>query len=82
MHEECVKTACRALLQAAKWVGELHTTTRRPQRKEMRVLYSEPETSRFLAAVKRLKRLQQKRERQTRAAKQRIRQTLRKLRAC
>jgi len=50
--------------------------------KESAVLYGEPETSRFLAAVQRLKREQRKRERLTRQAKQRVRQALRKMRAC
>jgi hypothetical protein len=44
------------------------------------MIYGEPETSRFLAAVQRLKRLQRKRERQTRQAKQRVRAALRKMR--
>ena len=44
------------------------------------MLYGEPETTRFLAAVQRLKRLQRKRERQTRLAKQRVRAALRKMR--
>jgi hypothetical protein len=46
------------------------------------MIYGEPETSRFLAAVQRLKRLQRKRERQTRQAKQRVRAALRKMREC
>jgi hypothetical protein len=46
------------------------------------MIYGEPETSRFLAAVQRLKRQQRSRERQTRLAKQRVRSVLRKLRAC
>jgi hypothetical protein len=46
------------------------------------MLYGEPETSRFLAALQRLKREQRKRERLTRLAKQRVRSALRKLRAC
>jgi hypothetical protein len=46
------------------------------------MIYGEPETSRFLAAVQRLKRQQRRKERQTRQAKQRVRLTLRKLRAC
>ena len=46
------------------------------------MLYSEPETTRFLAAVQRLKRMQRKRERQTRLAKQRVRAALRKMREC
>jgi hypothetical protein len=44
------------------------------------MIYGEPETSRFLAAVQRLKRQQRKRERQTRLAKQRVREALRKMR--
>jgi hypothetical protein len=44
------------------------------------MLYGEPETSRFLAAVQRLKRQQRQRERQTRLAKQRVRAVLRKIR--
>ncbi len=46
------------------------------------MLYGEPETTRFLAAVQRLKRRQLRKERQTRLAKQRIRAVLRKLREC
>jgi hypothetical protein len=46
------------------------------------MIYGEPETSRFLAAVRRLKRLQQRRERQTQLAKQRVRAALRKMREC
>ena len=46
------------------------------------VLYGEPDTSRFLAAVQRLKRQQRKRERLTRLAKQRLRIALRKIREC
>jgi hypothetical protein len=46
------------------------------------MLYGEPETSRFLAAVQRLKRRQRERERQTRLAKQRVRAVLRKIRGC
>jgi hypothetical protein len=46
------------------------------------VIYGEPETPRFLAALQRLKRQQQKRERQTRLAKQRVRAALRKKREC
>jgi hypothetical protein len=42
------------------------------------MLYGEPETSRFLAALQRLKRLQRKREKQTRQAKLRVRVSLRK----
>jgi hypothetical protein len=46
------------------------------------MIYGEPETSRFLAAVQRLKRLLQRRERKTRLAKQRVRAALRKMREC
>ncbi len=46
------------------------------------MLYGEPETSRFLAAVQRLKRQQRLKERQTRRAKQRVRAVLRKMRHC
>jgi hypothetical protein len=44
------------------------------------VIYGEPETSRFLAALQRLKREQRHKERQTRQAKQRVRDSLRKMR--
>jgi hypothetical protein len=44
------------------------------------MIYGEPETPRFLVAVQRLKRQQRKRERQTRLAKQRVREALRKMR--
>lgn len=46
------------------------------------MIYGEPETSRFLAALQRLKQQQRKKERLTRQAKQRVRQMLRKLREC
>jgi hypothetical protein len=46
------------------------------------MIYGEPETSRFLAAVQRLKRQQRRKERQTRLAKQRVRSALRKMREC
>jgi hypothetical protein len=44
------------------------------------MIYGEPETARFLAAVQRLKREQRRRQRQTRQAKQRVRAALRKMR--
>ena len=44
------------------------------------MIYGEPETPRFLAAVQRLKRLQRRKVRQTRLAKQRARAVLRKMR--
>jgi hypothetical protein len=46
------------------------------------MIYGEPETARFLAAVQRLKRQQRRKERQTRLAKQRVRAVLRKIREC
>jgi hypothetical protein len=46
------------------------------------MVYSEPETSRFLAAVERLKQAKREKKRQTRQAKQRVRTTLQKLRDC
>jgi hypothetical protein len=46
------------------------------------MIYGEPETTRFLAAVQRLKRQQRRKERQTRLAKQRVRAVLRKIREC
>jgi hypothetical protein len=46
------------------------------------MIYGEPETMRFLAAVQRLKRQQRRKERQTRLAKQRVRNALRKMRGC
>jgi len=44
------------------------------------MIYGEPETTRFLAAVERLKQAKQRKVRQTRQAKQRVRATLRKTR--
>jgi hypothetical protein len=44
------------------------------------MLYGEPETARFLAAVQRMKRERRRKERQTRLAKQRVRAALRKMR--
>jgi hypothetical protein len=46
------------------------------------VLFGEPETTRFLAAVQRLKKQQRLKQRQTRLAKQRVRLALRKIREC
>jgi hypothetical protein len=46
------------------------------------MIYGEPETSRFLAAVQRLKRQRRRKARQTRLAKQRVRLVLRKMREC
>jgi hypothetical protein len=44
------------------------------------MIYGEPEAAQFLAAVQRLKRQRQQRERQTRLAKQRVRTVLRRRR--
>jgi hypothetical protein len=44
------------------------------------MIYGEPETPRFLAAVERLKQARQRKQRQTRAAKERVRAVLRKAR--
>ncbi len=46
------------------------------------MIYGEPDTTRFLAAVQRLKKQQRQRERLTRRAKQRVRAALRKMREC
>jgi hypothetical protein len=43
------------------------------------VIYGEPETIRFLDAVRRLKQQQQRKERRTKQAKQRVRAALRKI---
>jgi hypothetical protein len=45
------------------------------------MLFSDPETSQFLAAVERLKRLIRRKQRLTRQARQRLKSTLRKLQA-
>jgi hypothetical protein len=44
------------------------------------MIYDEPETPRFLAALQRLKRQERRKERLTRLAKQRVRAALRKIR--
>ena len=44
------------------------------------MLFREPETTQFLAAIERLKRLLRRKKRLTREARQRLKQTLRKLR--
>jgi hypothetical protein len=46
------------------------------------MIYGEPATTRFLAALEKLKQAKQRKELQTRQAKQRLRATLRKLRDC
>lgn len=45
------------------------------------MIYGEPEALRFLAALLRLKKRQDKKEKQTRLAKQRVRAALRKMRS-
>ena len=52
------------------------------QKGEDSVLYGEPETSRFLAAVQRIKKKQRRKAELTRQAKQRVRSVLRKMREC
>ena len=46
------------------------------------MIFGEPETPRFLAAVQRIKQQQRRKERLTRQAKQRVRHVLRKMREC
>jgi hypothetical protein len=46
------------------------------------VIFGEPETARFLAVVRRIKRLQQVKLKRTRRAKQKARAILRKMREC
>ena len=51
-------------------------------KEQVAVIYGEPETIRFLEAVRRLKRLQERKVRgETNQAKQRVRSVLRKIRA-
>ncbi len=65
------------------WLGSVAESAPADGRKGVTaVLYGEPETLRFLAAVQRLKRQQRRKERQTRQAKQRVRAVLRKMREC
>jgi hypothetical protein len=54
---------------------------KRERKEQVAVIYGEPETLRFLAAVRRLKQQQRRKERQTRQAKQKVRDVLRKIRA-
>jgi hypothetical protein len=56
--------------------------SRIPSKGAIVVIYGEPETLRFLAAVQRLKREKHRKERLTRLAKQRVRAALRKMREC
>jgi hypothetical protein len=58
----------------------LHFPGRRIGKGAFAVIYGEPEASRFLVAVQRLKRRQRRKERQVRQAKQRVRAVLRKIR--
>lgn len=46
------------------------------------MIFAEPETMRFLAAVRRLKLQQQRKDRQAKEAKQKVRAVVRKMRAC
>ena len=46
------------------------------------MIYGEPETSRFLAAVQRLKRHRHRQQQQARQARKRLRAALRRLRPC
>jgi len=46
------------------------------------VIFGEPETSRFLAAVARFKQHKRKQQQQTREARQRLRAVRRKIREC
>ena len=50
-------------------------------KEQVAVIYGEPETVRFLEAVRRLKQLKQRKDRQTKQAKQKVRAVLRKIRA-
>jgi hypothetical protein len=51
------------------------------RKEQVAVIYGEPETMRFLAAVRRLKQQQQRKDRQTKQAKQKVRAVVRKMRA-
>jgi len=46
------------------------------------VIFGEPETARFLAAVQRVKQRRRRKQQQTLKAKQRVRAALRKVREC
>jgi len=46
------------------------------------MIFGEPETTRFLAAIQRLKKQQRLKVKLTRLAKQRVRSALRKLKEC
>jgi hypothetical protein len=54
---------------------------RRMKKEQVTVIYGEPETMRFLTAVRRLKQQQLRKDRATRQAKQKVRAVLRKIRA-
>jgi hypothetical protein len=49
-------------------------------KEQVTVIYGEPETMRFLTAVRRLKQQQLRKDRATRQAKQKVRAVLRKIR--
>jgi hypothetical protein len=51
------------------------------KKEQVTVIYGEPETMRFLTAVRRLKQQQLRKDRATRQAKQKVRAVLRKIRA-
>jgi hypothetical protein len=51
------------------------------RKEQVAVIYGEPETVRFLEALRRLKLQQLRKDRQTKQAKQKVRAVLRKIRA-
>ena len=76
-------TKGKSVCDDRNWATERRAPPRWVLRKEpAAVIYGEPETPRFLAAVQRIKRHKQKQQRQTRLACQRLRAALRKLRLC
>jgi hypothetical protein len=54
---------------------------RRVRKEQVAVIYGEPETMRFLEALRRLKLQQLRKDRQTKQAKQKVRAVVRKIRA-
>jgi hypothetical protein len=54
---------------------------RRMRKEQIAVIFGEPETVRFLAALRRLKLQRIRKDRQTNQAKQKVRAVLRKIRA-
>jgi hypothetical protein len=65
----------------AFWAAEESAARVRIGKGGIVVLYDEPESSKFIALVQRLKRRQERTARQTRQTKQRLRLVLRKLRS-